>query len=637
MAEGGVIGALRVIIGADTAQLEEGLKKTNAALDTFGKRVAAVATGNLLSESIAKTTHAIIEFTKSSFESIDALGKQAQKVGVSVEEFSALSVAATLADVSTESLATGMGKLSKNMLEASKGTGEAQKTFEALGIEVKNSDGTLKSVTQVLDQVADRFEKSKDSATKTATAMILFGKSGKDLIPMLNDGSHGLKEMRDLAEDLGLIIGTKTFNAVQKFNDNLKILSLVNKGIANLIIAELAPALAVLTDEFVKSAREGGGLRDMAKKIGEGLVEFIITVHQTIVVSTLLGSALKELQSIVEALVGTTADFAAANEAFNNIKEILDKLPASLAAARREFEGLLKIAVNKKPVDDMASSASELQKTLDSLRLRAAVARGEFANLAAGFPEQAAKLFNINDAANKLSLTTAGLTKEQRDLNQAMLENQGAALVNAALPAWQQYEKEIATANMLLREGAITADEAALISKKAAQSTGQAWEIAGEKIATDLASGLKAFAEQNKAFAVAAKAAAIAQAIISTYAGANKALEIYGPTPVGFAAMAAAIVAGIGNVLKIQATKFATGGSFKVGGGMTGVDSQLVAFKATPGEMVDVRRPGQQSGGVQTIQLGMPRADDFFSNHVREMVEALNKAAPDGYVLKVPA
>ncbi|GLK49488.1 hypothetical protein GCM10017620_24610 [Brevundimonas intermedia] len=42
---------------------------------------------------------------------------------------------------------------------------------------------------------------------------------------------------------------------------------------------------------------------------------------------------------------------------------------------------------------------------------------------------------------------------------------------------------------------------------------------------------------------------------------------------------------------------FKTGGSFTVGGS-GGADSQITAFRSTPGEMVDVRRPGQTSGGA---------------------------------------
>lgn len=46
-----------------------------------------------------------------------------------------------------------------------------------------------------------------------------------------------------------------------------------------------------------------------------------------------------------------------------------------------------------------------------------------------------------------------------------------------------------------------------------------------------------------------------------------------------------------GDILK-HLPGFKTGGSFRVGGS-GGADSSLVAFRATPGEMVDVRRPGQ--------------------------------------------
>lgn len=45
---------------------------------------------------------------------------------------------------------------------------------------------------------------------------------------------------------------------------------------------------------------------------------------------------------------------------------------------------------------------------------------------------------------------------------------------------------------------------------------------------------------------------------------------------------------------------FRTGGSFTVGG-MSGVDANLVAFRATKGEMVDIRRPGNDNRSMPTI------------------------------------
>lgn len=45
---------------------------------------------------------------------------------------------------------------------------------------------------------------------------------------------------------------------------------------------------------------------------------------------------------------------------------------------------------------------------------------------------------------------------------------------------------------------------------------------------------------------------------------------------------------------------FKTGGSFKVGG-MSGVDRNLVSIRATKGEIVDIRRPGNDNGGGNTV------------------------------------
>jgi len=48
---------------------------------------------------------------------------------------------------------------------------------------------------------------------------------------------------------------------------------------------------------------------------------------------------------------------------------------------------------------------------------------------------------------------------------------------------------------------------------------------------------------------------------------------------------------------------FATGGSFTVGGA-GGVDSQMVAFRASPGEKVDITRPGEQKNGSNETTSG---------------------------------
>lgn len=139
--------------------------------------------------------------------------------------------------------------------------------------------------------------------------------------------------------------------------------------------------------------------------------------------------------------------------------------------------------------------------------------------------------------------------------------------------------------------------------------------------------------------AKAAKVFGIVQGTISMFTGAAKALEL--PFPANIAAMAAVLAKGAGLVASIKGTAvpgFMTGGSFRVGGS-GGPDSQLMQFMASPGEMVDIRRPGDAGGGrgnVPTVALTL-QGFAFSRDQLRTMIEGFNEMFRDGYKLEIPA
>lgn len=126
-----------------------------------------------------------------------------------------------------------------------------------------------------------------------------------------------------------------------------------------------------------------------------------------------------------------------------------------------------------------------------------------------------------------------------------------------------------------------------------------------EQIELDQAStffrGLAGLANSgNRKLAAVGKAAAITEATIQGYVQVSKALAS-SPPPMNYALAAAAAVSAAMQVSKIMSvnTAFATGGSFMVGGS-GGVDSQNVAFRASPGEKVTVSTPTQVRKGDET-------------------------------------
>jgi len=109
---------------------------------------------------------------------------------------------------------------------------------------------------------------------------------------------------------------------------------------------------------------------------------------------------------------------------------------------------------------------------------------------------------------------------------------------------------------------------------------------------------------KNRELAAIGKAAAVTQATIDGVLAVQKALASY-PPPVNFAMAAAVGVATAANVASILSadTGFMTGGSFMVGGS-GGADSQMVAFRASPGERVQVQTPAQVRKGTDAATEG---------------------------------
>lgn len=217
----------------------------------FTTRVAAIAA------PFAAIGGALAVMAQKTATAGDELLKMGQKVGVPVEKLSALKYAAELSGVGVDELGTYLGHLSKSVIDASAGTGEASDTFKSFGINVKGVNEKIKPTDTLLLELADKFSTMEDSAGKTAIAMALFGRGGKDMIPFLNQGRDRIKEMTDEAEKMGLVFSKDSAEAANKFNDNItKIKEQIN-ALVYAIGNQLIPAFNQLI-----------GSRDGVLKIG---------------------------------------------------------------------------------------------------------------------------------------------------------------------------------------------------------------------------------------------------------------------------------------------------------------------------------------------------------------------------------
>ena len=492
----------------------------------------------------------------------------------------------------------------------------------------------MKSTTTILAEVAGKFEGMKDSATKTALALAIFGKGGKDLIPMLNEGKQGIEEWAKVAERMGLVISTQTAAQSQKFNDNLKLLDLSTKGLVNRVMEGLLPALVRLSDQFVASAKDGATMSSVAGFIVEKIKNMTVWIAAEIAATQELG---KQFAALWEAMKSRTWEDLTKNiEEFNRIGR--ENNEVMRRAGQEAAYMFLQITVPPKPpsTDDMINP--QLAKELENLSFKTRLVRGDFDNLAPGFAEAARGMGIFALTTDETRTKVAMLTPEQTKLNDALLKFRGAQITHDTLLPYETYAQQLDRLNQLLAAGVINQETYSRAIQKAADAAGTSWTSAGASIAGSFATIAGSFGEENKKMAMAAKAFAIVQAVMSAYEGASKALTL--PFPANIAAAAVVLAKGFAFVASIRSQAvphFAEGGSFKVGG-FGGTDSQFVPMMLTSGEMVEITPPGESRGGrsdaPREIVINL-YGDNFSQKTMRKWAAALNEAIGDGVRIRV--
>ena len=174
--------------------------------EKFGRIMGALGVGLSLQQAASAMKNLI--------DKADGFKDISQKTGVAVETLSKFSQIAENSGTSLDSVAVGFKKLSASMVSANAGNREMIAIFDALNVEFKDSQGNMRDVDDVMLDVADRFTTLEDGALKSATAVKIFGKSGTDLIPMLNEGSEAVNKFQST-------IDTEFAESADKFNENI--------------------------------------------------------------------------------------------------------------------------------------------------------------------------------------------------------------------------------------------------------------------------------------------------------------------------------------------------------------------------------------------------------------------------------
>lgn len=289
-----------------------------------------------LHKGLEFVTTAVVDFAKEVARTPFEIAKTSKELqvlqaqtGDTANSLQRLQYAAQRSETSPEALAQGLGNLSRVMAEASKGSGEAADAFARIGVRTKQANGTLRPTNEVLNDVADVFARLPAGADRTALSMQLFGRSGKELIPFLANGSSGIRALGDEAERLGLVLSDSALGAGAELSESLEDIDAAMRGVKLTIGQELLPSFKEFFGELAAWLKEYGP--SVARVFG-GTLGFISKVILQLL--KLIGSLASFGVAIAKALGAAWTYFA---ERFGYVKTILVTALAVIGGAVAAF------------------------------------------------------------------------------------------------------------------------------------------------------------------------------------------------------------------------------------------------------------------------------------------------------------
>ena len=255
------------------AKVDSGsIRKADMSMESMKK--TALATSAAVA-GIFAIGYAVRSFVDGIANAGDETIKTAQNIGVAVDELQALTYSGGLAGVSAAGMSTSIRFLARNMSETSRGTGTAKKWFDKFGISVKNADGSMRSQTDVMAELADRF-KDLNEIDRVGAAMDIFGRSGVKMVGMLAQGADKIREYNAEAREIGAVIPEDQLRAMEEYNDmNFRAseaIRALKTEIASALIPVMIESARSMKDMLIPAVKWVRNNSDKLKEAVKGLV-----------------------------------------------------------------------------------------------------------------------------------------------------------------------------------------------------------------------------------------------------------------------------------------------------------------------------------------------------------------------------
>ena len=275
------IGTLFVNIKARTDALQSGLAKARKRLRKFTGTIKKVMKKVLLlGAAFVAVGGGIFLMIKRTAEAIDQTAKMARTLGTTTEALGGMQYAARSSGVEVSSFNTALMKVTRRTAEAAKGNKTYAATFKMLGLDAKKLDKV--SAHEKRFALADAMAALKTPGQQMVAAFQMGEEVLMQMVPLLSEGSSGLKRFMDRYKELG---GTFTMGEammVERMNDAIMDLGIVFDNLWKTLTIKVAPILTSTFKGIAEFIAQSGAMERIGDSIAKGIETAIIAIAHMI-------------------------------------------------------------------------------------------------------------------------------------------------------------------------------------------------------------------------------------------------------------------------------------------------------------------------------------------------------------------
>lgn len=178
------------------------------------------------------------------------IAKAADRVGLATDAFQALTYSFGQAGVSAGDFEKSMEQFARRIGEAESKAGGLAKVLAANGIAIRDADGNMRPVLDLLKDYADLMQRAEGPQQRLALAQEAFGKGGATMVNALKDGAASIDQMIAAAKEAGVVLDEDLLRSAERIDDQFDTLTKTIGTQFKRAVLSAAMGMEALVDSF---------------------------------------------------------------------------------------------------------------------------------------------------------------------------------------------------------------------------------------------------------------------------------------------------------------------------------------------------------------------------------------------------